>query len=498
MTSDDRDVVEIPLRAGEDHDHLLLDRDRRVERLLEQLDQPVAALELGLRHGVELGAERGERLELAELGEVELQRAGHRLHRLDLGGAADSGHRVAHVDGGTHAGLEQVVLHEHLTVGDRDHVGRDVRRDVTGLGLDDRQRGERTRTVLVGQLGGALEQAAVQVEHVAGIGLAARRAAQQQRHLAVCLGLLRQVVVDDERVLAVLHPVLAHGAAGVRGEILERCRVGGGGRDDDGVLHRPGLAQRLNGLGDRRSLLADRDVDALHALAALVEDRVDRDRRLAGLAVADDQLTLAAPDRGHRVDRLDARLERLVDRLATGDAGSLDLHPAGLHTGEVAQAVDRLTEGVDDATEHAVADRHRENATRRLDGLAFLDRVDVAEHDGADRLLVEVEREADAAVLELEQLVHAAIGEARNAGDAVADLGDAADRAGLQRRREAFEVLTKRGRDVCGGDGQFSHGGVSPSLRSPATQAAVQCCDDRAGITAGSSTGRDGCGRCRR
>ena len=57
-------------------DDLLLDRHRAVQRLLEQLDQAVAALELGLRDGVELGAERGERLELAELGEVELERAG--------------------------------------------------------------------------------------------------------------------------------------------------------------------------------------------------------------------------------------------------------------------------------------------------------------------------------------------------------------------------------------------------------------------------------------
>jgi hypothetical protein len=42
----------------------------------------------------------------------------------------------------------------------------------------------------------------VQVEHVAGVGLAARRAAQQQRHGAVGLGLLGQVVEDDEDVLA--------------------------------------------------------------------------------------------------------------------------------------------------------------------------------------------------------------------------------------------------------------------------------------------------------
>ena len=64
---------------------------------------------------------------------------------------------------------------------------------------------------------GALEQAAVEVEDVARVRLAARRPAQQQRQLAVRLGLLRQVVVDDERGLAVVHPVLAHGAAGVGG-----------------------------------------------------------------------------------------------------------------------------------------------------------------------------------------------------------------------------------------------------------------------------------------
>ena len=78
--------------------------------------------------------------------------------------------------------------------------------------------------------------------------------------------------------------------------------------------------------------------------------------------------------------------------------------------------------------------------------------VDVAEHDGADRLLVEVEREADGAVLELEQLVDAAVGQADDAGDAVADLGDAADGAGLERRLEAVEVLLECRGDVGGGD----------------------------------------------
>ena len=137
----------------------------------------------------------------------------------------------------------------------------------------------------------------MQVEDVAGVGLTTRRAAQQQRHLAVRLGLLREVVVDDERVLAVVHPVLADGAAGVGREVLEHRLVGRGRVDHDRVLHRAVLIERGDGLRDGRALLADRDVDALHALALLGEDRVDRDGGLAGLAVADDELPLAPPDR---------------------------------------------------------------------------------------------------------------------------------------------------------------------------------------------------------
>ncbi len=95
----DRDVVELAGGAGPDRDDLLLDRERRVLGLLEQLDQPCTTLELGLRCRVQVGAERGERLQLAVLGQVQAQPAGDLLHRLDLRRAADPGDRDADVDG---------------------------------------------------------------------------------------------------------------------------------------------------------------------------------------------------------------------------------------------------------------------------------------------------------------------------------------------------------------------------------------------------------------
>ena len=170
--------------------------------LLEDFHQPLAAVELGLGGLVQVGTELGEGRQLAVLGQVQLDRPGHRLHGLHLGGAADAAHRDADVHGRADARVEQVGFQEDLAVGDGDDVGGDVGGHVAGLGLDHRQGGQGAAAPGLGQLGGALQQAAVQVEHVAGVGLAPGRAAQQQGDLAVGHGLLGKVVVDDEHVLA--------------------------------------------------------------------------------------------------------------------------------------------------------------------------------------------------------------------------------------------------------------------------------------------------------
>ena len=89
----------------------------------------------------------------------------------------------------------------------------------------------------------------------------------------------------------------------------------------------------------------------------------------------------------------------------------------------------------------------------------------VAQDHGADRLLVEVQRQAEGAALELEQLVDRGVGQARHAGDAVADLEDAADLLGLDLGLEVGQVLLQGGGDVAGVDREFSHGFSVPLTR---------------------------------
>lgn len=90
-------------------------------------------------------------------------------------------------------------------------------------------------------------------------------------------------------MFAVVSEVLPHGAARVRGQVLQRGGVGGRGRHDDGVLHGVGIGQPLHQLGHRGSLLANGDVDAVQLLlligalvkALLVDDCVDGDGSFA-------------------------------------------------------------------------------------------------------------------------------------------------------------------------------------------------------------------------
>src|SRR3546814_9019886 len=72
--------------------------------------------------------------------------------------------------------------------------------------------------------------------------------------------------------------VFAHRATGVRRDVLQRGGFGRRGGDHGGVRHRAVFFELAHDVGDRAGLLADRDVDALHARRLLVDDRVDRQR----------------------------------------------------------------------------------------------------------------------------------------------------------------------------------------------------------------------------
>ena len=140
-----------------------------------------------------------------------------------------------------------------------------------------------------------------------------------------------QVVVDNERMHAIVAEKLAHCATAIGGQVLERRRLRSRGRNHDRIFKRAVFLEHFDDLCHGRPLLPNRHIDAIELFGLvvsgvdflLIDDRIDRQRRLAGLPVADDQFALPASDRNQAVDCLQPGLHGLVHRFAGDDTRRL-------------------------------------------------------------------------------------------------------------------------------------------------------------------------------
>ena len=125
--------------GGVQRHHLLLDRQRAVERLLEQLDQAVALSSWAwdTLSSSEPKAAKDSSSRNWDRSPLSVPTAFFMALIWAAPPTRDTDWPVSKA--GRDARLERVVLEVDLAVGDRDHVGRDVGGDVAGLGLDDRQ-----------------------------------------------------------------------------------------------------------------------------------------------------------------------------------------------------------------------------------------------------------------------------------------------------------------------------------------------------------------------
>src|SRR5579871_1763682 len=214
---------------------------------------------------------------------------------------------------------------------------------------------------------------------------------------------------------------LAHRAAGVGRDVLHGRRIGRGGGHHDGVIHGAVIFEGLHHLRYGGSLLADGDIDTDHVAALLVDNRVERDRGLSGLPVANDQLALAAADRNHGIDRFDAGLQRLFHRAAIHDARRDGFNRQVLRRRDGALAVNRLAERVDHAPDHGLSNRNRHDFAGAPHFVAFADLLVFAEQYDADLVLFEIEGDPGYVVRELNHLAGHYVLESINTGDTVPD-----------------------------------------------------------------------------
>ena len=144
----------------------------------------------------------------------------------------------------------------------------------------------------------------MQIEDIARICLTSRRTTQNQRHLAICDRLFREVIIYHESMTSCITEILANRRTCKRSVVAECCRVSGCGCHDNGVVHGTLLLECLHQTGNCRSFLTNCHIDTVHRLTSLicgtlVEYRVNGDSCLTCLTIADDQLTLSASYRNH-------------------------------------------------------------------------------------------------------------------------------------------------------------------------------------------------------
>src|SRR4029077_2042117 len=176
----------------------------------------------------------------------------------------------------------------------------------------------------------------------------------------------------------------------------------------------------LDDLGDRGTLLADRVVNADQIVAFAVDDGVEGNGGLAGLAIADDEFALAAANGDHAVYRLQSGGHGFTYRLTVDNARSNAFQCNELVGRDGPLVVDGLTKRVHDATYHRFAHGHAHDATGALDLVTFLDLGVFAEQHHANLIFFQVHRDAGHAVGEGKQFASHDLIEAIDARNAVA------------------------------------------------------------------------------
>ena len=200
--------------------------------------------------------------------------------------------------------------------------------------------------------------------------------------------MLGEVIVDHQHIFTLLHKVFAHGAAAVRRDVLQGGKLRSGGGNNDGIVHRAAGGKGFHHLGHGRALLPDGDIDTDDAVALLVQDGIQRDGGLAGLAVTDDELTLAAANGDHAVDGLDTGLKRHGNGLTLDDTGCRTFHRSVANSLDGTLAIDGRTESIDDTTDERFAHRNRDNTAGTADSITLLDTGVIAQNNDGDGILL--------------------------------------------------------------------------------------------------------------
>ena len=217
-----------------------------------------------------------------------------------------------------------------------------------------------------------------------------------------------------------MHEIFCHGRARIGRCVLQRRRITGSCRQHNGIGKRSIGFQRLYHTGHSGSLLADGHIDADHALALLVQYRIQGNGRLAGLPVSDNQLPLAPADGEHGINGQNAGFHRSCHRASVRNGRCLLLHGIKICRLDGALAVQGLSQGVDHSSEKSFAYGDTGPLLRADHPAALSDPAVSAKEHTADRVPPDILYHPLFAVVKLDDLAVHSVIQSVDGGNAVA------------------------------------------------------------------------------
>src|ERR1035438_2553536 len=248
------------------------------------------------------------------------------------------------------------------------------------------------------------------IEDVAWERFTAWRAPEQQRKLAIRTSVVRKIVVNDEDVTPFFHEVFRDAGRRIWRDIDKAGRIVVLDDNCHGVFHCSLFAQVSHYLGYGGSALPNRAIDAHDILSALIKYGVDCNGRLASLAVTQDQLALATPDRNQCVDGLQSGLQRYAHRCAIHDRRGGALNGQALFCGNRALAVKRIAQWVDHPPQQTISHWYVHDAPGTFHFVARVQVLVIPEQDNADFVFIDVEGNARQIAWECHDLIIANTG----------------------------------------------------------------------------------------
>ena len=232
--------------------------------------------------------------------------------------------------------------------------------------------------------------------------------------------MLGKVIVYNQHVLSLIHEILAHGAARIRCNVLQRCRFRRCCSNNNGILHRTVLAQLFHKVGNCRSLLSDCYIDADNILPFLIQDGIHSNRCLPRLTISDDQLPLSSSNRNHGINCLNPCLQRFLYRLPIQNAGCRRFHRPILPCVNRTGSVNWLTDCIYNPADHGFSNRDRHNASGSFNRLPLSDSRILAEQHSRNTGLLQILRHSVGSVLKFQKLSGHTVHKAADSGNTIA------------------------------------------------------------------------------